>query len=250
MAQLLPDQAETIRSYHLDGGLTVWVRRIGKTVPQWRYRLLGLAARLFRLGALQPVPNLGGQAALDIEAGRLEQLAAQNIPVPTLLARQAGGIMYSHLGGTNLQAELEHGGTPLQTWCDGWDAVAAAHRAGGYLSQAFCRNMIRMDDGRIGFIDFEDDPAAWLSPADCRSRDFLCYLQSTAVWLRHRQCLDSAAPLLRARLSALPPDTAAGICRALGKIRLLRRLRARFWGNDTLRLAALAQLYELAQDCL
>ncbi len=244
LAELLPQQAETIRPHLLDNGQTVWVRRVGKTVPQWRYRLLGFVSRLFGLGALMPVPNLGGQGALDTEAGRLRLLASQNIPVPILLAEQSGGIMYSHLGNVNLQSELELGGKPLQTWCDGWDAVAAAHRSGGYLSQAFCRNMIRMDDGRIGFIDFEDDPAAFLPPEACRSRDFLCYLQSTAVWLKHRQCLSEAAPLLRDRLLALPPDVAAGVCRALEKIRLLRHFRASFWGNDTLRLSALAELYD------
>ena len=86
LARILPDQAHTIARHSLPSGQIVWVRQTGKTIPQWRYSLLGFVARHLRLGALQPVPNAGGSEAIATEAARLRALAAHDIRAPRLLA--------------------------------------------------------------------------------------------------------------------------------------------------------------------
>ena len=76
----------------------------------------------------------------------------------------------------------------LAAWREGLAAIAAVHACGCYLSQAFARNLVLCPDGVIGYIDFEDDPGATLTLAECQARDWLSYLHSTAA------LVDAASP--------------------------------------------------------
>lgn len=224
----------------------MWVRKVGKTIPQWRYTLLGILAKTLNLGALQPVPNCGGQAAIAIEAGRLKALAADNIPAPRLLAEASDGLMFSHLGDHNLLHFIENDTDQLGYWQRGLDALRSVHEQGQYLSQAFVRNIIVQDNGDIGFIDFEDDPGLHMSLCQCQSRDYLCYFQSSANWLKKRGNLAAAARLWQQQQSQIPADIVQQIHASVRPMLWMRRLQARHWGNDTLRLAAVAELFTLA----
>ena len=112
LARILPDQAHTIARHSLPSGQIVWVRQTGKTIPQWRYSLLGFVARHLRLGALQPVPNAGGSEAIATEAARLRALAAHHIRTPRLLAESADGLMFTHIGDHTLLHHIEASPAP------------------------------------------------------------------------------------------------------------------------------------------
>ncbi len=101
LARILPGQTHTIARHNLPNGQIVWVRQTGKTIPQWRYSLLGFVARHLRLGALQPVPNAGGSEAIATEA-------AHDIRAPRLLAESAGGLMFTHIGEHTLLHHIEN----------------------------------------------------------------------------------------------------------------------------------------------
>ena len=103
------------------------------------------------------------------------------------------------------------------------------------------------NDGQIGFIDFEDDPGRYMPLERCQSRDYLCYLQSTAVWLQKHGLIDQAAAIWQQHSSSLPAALSAPVQSAARPIGWMRHLQADFWGNDTLRLAALAALFEQAK---
>ena len=244
LARILPGQTHTIARHNLPNGQIVWVRQTGKTIPQWRYSLLGFVARHLRLGALQPVPNAGGSEAIATEAARLRALAAHDIRAPRLLAESAGGLMFTHIGEHTLLHHIENSPERLDYWQQGLAAIERVHRNGQYLSQAFARNIIVCNDGQIGFIDVEDDPGRYMPLERCQSRDYLCYLQSTAVWLQKHGLLDQAAVIWRQHSSSLPAALRTPIESAIRPIGWMRHLQAGFWGNDTLRLAALAALFE------
>ncbi|MDO5639524.1 MAG: hypothetical protein Q4G28_06600 [Neisseria sp.] len=244
---ILVKQNTTIARHTLNDGRVVWVRKTGKTIPQWRYTLLGILSKSLNLGALQPVPNPGGRAALKLEARRLRQLGRHHIRIPRLLAEADDGLMFTHIGEHTLLHHIENSPERLDYWLQGLRALQSVHNQGQYLSQAFARNMIVCGDGVIGFIDFEDDPGDYLSLERCQSRDYLCYLQSTALWLQKRGQLGEAARLWQQHSAALPAGITAAIHSAVRPMRWMRRLKARRWGNDTLRLAALAELFTLAK---
>ena len=246
LARLLAAQTATIARHTLAGGETVWVRKVGKSIPQWRYTLLGILTKTLRLEALQPVPNLGGRAAVAIEAGRLKALAAHGIPAPQLLAEASDGLMFTHLGDHNLLHFLENDADQLGYWQRGLEALRSVHEKGQYLSQAFARNIIVQSSGEIGFIDFEDDPGLHMSLIQCQSRDYLCYFQSSANWLKKRGNLAAAALIWQQQRALIPSETNRQIETSVQPMLWMRHLKARRWGNDTLRLAALAELFTFA----
>ena len=246
LAAILPRQTSNIAHYTLAGNETVWVRKVGKTIPRWRYTLIGCLAATLRLRALKPVPNTGGRAAIAAEAARLQTLAAHGVRVPRLLASDDDGLMFTHLGEHTLLECIEHEDS-LARWQQGLAAIKSVHERGQYLSESFARNMIVGDDGGIGFIDFEEDPGRYLPLSACQSRDYLCYLESTALILKRRGCLDSAVRRWSDHAAALPPAIADDIRTAARPMLWMRALHHPRWGKDTLRLAALAEMFYRAR---
>lgn len=245
LSALAAAQTQTIAGHVLPDGRRVWLRKAGRRNPAWRYVLLGAAVRLLRLAVLTPVPNLGGNAGIATEAARLKQLDAAGLRVPQLLAVQENALLMSDLGGETLlhQIEQEAAQGRLHAWRQGLSAIEAAHGRGQYLSQAFARNLVVDADGRIGFIDFEDDPGAVLDTAQCQSRDWLCYLHSTAAVLQKHGLLPEALALWRACLARQPAAVRTPLLKSVRPILWMRRLCHPRWGSDTLRLAALAALF-------
>ena len=243
LSQCLLQQNSNIARHTLANGEKVWVRRAGARNPAWRYRLLGGVARMLRLGVLTPVPNLGGAAGIATEAARLQALAAVGINVPPLLALHHDALMMGSIGQRNLFDEIRYQiqSPPelLQRWQLGLEAIAQVHQHGQYLSQAFARNLMYAEP-QIGFIDFEDDPGSVLPLPLCQARDWLCYLHSSARLLQEAGVLNQAVPIWQAIMATEHTPVHKHVAQALRRLRPLHRLQARFWGNDTLRLAAMA----------
>lgn len=246
-------QEGTIARHRLDNGEKVWVRRAGARNPAWRYRLLGQVAKWLNLGVLTPVPNIGGDIGVRTEAARLAELAAAGIAVPALRARTDDALMLARAGRNTLQREwrraIEEHDTEvlLQRWQLGLDAIADVHARGHYISQAFARNlMYNKTAPHIVFIDFEDDPGQVMPLHLCQARDWLCYLQSGARIMENGGVAAAAARAWQQTLAQEAPTVRDAVAQALRRLRPLHRLKARFWGNDTLRLAAMARLGKLS----
>ncbi len=238
----LPRQTEPVTRYVVDGD-TCWLKKAGPRRAQLPYRLLGLLSRLLRMPALAPVPNPGGPAAVATEVRRLRALAAAGLRVPEVLAVEPGGFLMAHLGRTgqptpSLAEEMNEntGRDPqkvLALFCQGMEAVGRVHAAGTCLSQGFSRNLVRCPDGEIGFVDFEDDPAAALPLAQCQLRDILCYVHSSAVYLYEAGMLEAARGPWQAWLATRPAEVQALVAGSAQRMRWLRRLpEDRRWGRD------------------
>lgn len=242
-------QKPGIKRYALPDGQIVWVRKAGARNAAWKYTLMGMVTKPLRLGALKPVPSLGGIHALDVESGRLKDLASRGVNVPVLLARRPDALMISSLAGRQLDSQIEQEAEQgrLDAWKKGLDAIADVHAKDGYLSQAFSRNML-ISGEEIGFVDFEDDPGVFLSLTECQTRDWLCYLHSTALTLRRRHLLEAAAALWGKTLADMPSEVRKTVVQTAKPIRWMHILQRRFWGRDTLRLASLASLFLLVNE--
>lgn len=244
----LPRQARNVESYTLDG-VQVWLKKAGPRHGMWRYRVLGALARMTGLEVLRPVPNLGGNEAIATEARRLRDLKARGLRVPLVLAQQADGVLLLHLGRTDeptpsladeMQAAVAQGPAAVQAlWLQGLLALDHVHATGSSLSQAFARNLVRCPDGIVGYIDFEDDPAASLPLAQCQARDVLCYVHSTALYLRESGALASARPLWAAWLAQHSPTVRGVLATSIGRMAWLRHLpQSRRLGRDLQRARA------------
>lgn len=200
-----------------ENGETLWVKRAGALNPTWRYRVLGALAKAFKMPVLSPVPNPGGKVAVATEVARLQDFAARGLRAPQVLAYNEDGFVMRHLGapgqdtpslGNEMEDALPRGASAVMAlWKQGLQAIGKVHKAGTTLSQAFARNLVRCPDGVIGYIDFEDDPAAHLPLPVCQARDALCYAHSTAWILEQANALPEARKHWKAWVQTLGPET-------------------------------------------
>ena len=241
-------QTPNVASYRL-GSEQVWLKKAGPRHSMARYRVLGLLAWLTRLQVLRPVPNLGGSTAIATEARRLHSLAALGLRVPEVLAQQPEGLLLRHLGrpgeatpsfdGEMQAASAAGPQAVLARWQEGLAALQAVHARGACLSQAFARNLVRCPDGVLGFIDFEDDPLASLPLALCQARDALCYVHSTALYLREAGALPEARAVWAHWLADQPAALSGLLATTAQRLAWLRHLpQDRRWGRDLQRARA------------
>lgn len=240
-------------------GQRLWVKRAGPPHPAWRYRVLAALAHTTGVPVLQPVPNAGGRVAIATEVQRLRTLAAAGLRVPQVLAATDDGFVMRDLGaqsstglpaapvdnlGSVLEKAVAQGPQAvLWRWQQGWQALRQVHTAGQCLSQAFARNLVLCPDGVVGFIDFEDDPAAHLALSLCQLRDALCYLHSTAWVLERVQALPAGQQIWDRWQQGLPQQARQALQQALQRLRVLRHLpTSRRLGRDAQRLRLAWQL--------
>lgn len=232
---------------------TLWVKRASKGNPAFNYWLLSALSKLLGAPVLQPVPNPGGSESLQTEVTRLRSFQAKGLRVPAVLASNEQAFVMRHLGRPDeeapslsnaIEAAIPQGAqATLQLWQKGLNAIEQAHACGEVLSQAVARNMVVCADGVIGFIDFEDDPAAHLPRAVCMARDALNYAQSTALFLEQAGALPAALPHWASFVQQLPDDAQQVLLRTVKKLGWVRFLpRSKRLGRDTLRVLAAHEL--------
>ena len=236
---------------------TLWVKRASQGNPALNYWLLKALATLFSAPVLRPVPNPGGVATLQTEVRRLRSFHARGLRAPEVLASCDQAFVMRHLGrpgeeapslSNAIEEAIARGAQPtLELWLKGLEAIQQAHACGEVLSQAVARNMVVCADGVIGFIDFEDDPAAHLPQAVCMARDALNYAQSTALFLQQAGALEQARETWQQFVQQLPAEARQVLERTVNKLSWVRFLpRSKSLGRDTLRVLAAHDLLAAA----
>jgi len=203
-------------------GRVVWIKRYSDNTRHLRMAMLRRLARYLGVNALlAPVP-LDAETACATERRMIERLHAVGVLVPDIIDAGPRQLVLSDLGLT-LAGQCRDAKSSEQIAAlleAGFAAVADLHHRGGYVSQAFARNLT-FRDGLVGFIDLEEDPATAMPLVAAQARDTLLYVHSTARFLRqdlprYRQLLSrhlqsESAELRRelfytvGKLSRLPP---------------------------------------------
>lgn len=220
-----------------------WLKKSGDAHAPFRYWLLNRLTRGVGGGVLQSVPNPGGAAALATEAQRIDALRRLGVRVPEVMARREGWLWLSTLGETTLERAINRSQGDERTafWQLGLAAIQDVHRKGGYLSQAFARNMI-LSGNVVGFIDFEEDPGAVMSLVKAQTRDWVLYMHTTAEALLGAQ---EAPVLLHRALAGDAEGVETCFAASVSGLRWLRKLPAhRRWGRDVQRVRAAGQFIE------
>lgn len=207
-----------------------------------RYKLLNLIASLLKSPFLKAAPAWGGERAQEIEVRRLKALAELGFPVPALLHVDRDFFVMRSLGEGNLAHTIQtEPKRAYEAWHRGGVLLLQVHIQGQYLSQAFARNFI-LHEGKLGLIDFEDDPLEVMSLAQAQVRDWLAYLHST-VWLmpEHQNAMASQ---LDTWLKQESMEVQYLMEQAAKRLAWMRRFSAnrKRWGRDMVSIQAVGQL--------
>ncbi|MBM5572580.1 MULTISPECIES: hypothetical protein [Deefgea] len=223
-------------------GETLIIKRQEAARPQFGYTLLNALAKIFRQPLLCAVPAPGGAAAQAIEIQRLRTLRQAGVPVPEVrhIADQwfamtsAGTHSVDELIRTSPQQQLA-------VWQAGLAAILHVHQCGQNLSQAFARN-IMWQDGKIQFIDFEDDPSKTLPVAYAQTRDWLLYLHSTAYQMNTDPV--TLTRLWQQQLQQDDPEVQQLVQSCSQQLAFLRHLprQRKPWGRDVVSLQGVGEL--------
>ncbi|MEQ8391371.1 MAG: lipopolysaccharide kinase InaA family protein [Thalassospira sp.] len=161
----------------------IWVKQAVPAKHKVWHRLQRFFANITGIALLRPTVSAGGQAGLESEANTLRKLASQGVLVPDIVdigqnwlaIGDNGGILQTRIEddmfANNLEAVKDH-------ISSAGAALAELHHAGMAHGAPLLRNMTLRDDGKIGFIDFEEDPNARMPMIDAQARDILLFVFS------------------------------------------------------------------------
>lgn len=220
------------------GGHVAWLKRYdpdGWLRPALVRVWNGLVGRL-DLQALRSPPRHAGEQAKAVEARRLVALRACGAPVPRILGEGPRSLILSDMGPT-----LAHRLKRLACANDAdmlvrqtARAIGDLHRHGGYLGQAFARN-ITVGDAGVGFIDFEEDPTEIMSLSQAQARDWVMFTTGVGPYFTGR--MDILTGLIRDEAAAIEPAVAQEVRRIADRLGFVERI-GRLLGRKTAAMAA------------
>lgn len=213
------------------GGRIAWLKRYDPDtwirptlVRLWN----GIAARL-DLAALRSPPRHAGEEAKQIELRRIETLRACGAPVPRVLGEGPRSLILSDMGPT-----LAHRLKRLKSANDAdilvrrtAQAIGEIHRHGGYLGQAFARN-ITVGERGVGFIDFEEDPSEIMTLVQAQARDWVLFTTGVGPYFTGR--MDALGDLIREEALDVEPQVALEVRRIVRRLGFVERV-GRFLGR-------------------
>ncbi len=204
----------------------VWVKRYSSGSRRWRMHLLNWVVGWMQLPALRAPLGGGAEHSCAVELRRLSELAALGVRVPRVIASSKRELLLSDLG-TTLALQLRQADqiSAAHLYLSAIAAIARAHAAGTYLGQPQARNIVVDAQQRIGFIDFEEDPAEVMTLAEAQCRDWLLFASGT---LRHLPFADERiSDGLRSGLSQADPAVRAALAASLQRLQPVRQISAR-----------------------
>jgi tRNA A-37 threonylcarbamoyl transferase component Bud32 len=251
-----PDQVRTIETQLASRNARTQIVQLGEDkvvvkqpeapLRHWGYPVLNALAQVLGQPMLRAVPAPGGRAAQGIEVARLRALAAAGVAVPQVLHVTEGWFALSYLGARSVDQLLRHdAGNGRQYWEDGLQAIRDLHRLGQNASQCFARNMI-WHEGKVSFIDFEDDPASVMPLASAQARDWLLFLHSTAFTLQFADNAEYAERFLHylRQDDAKVRQQVEKAAHTFGWLRFLPKQR-KPWGRDVMSAQRAADILHL-----
>lgn len=218
---------------------TVWIKRQGgKTMPPL-VAVQGLFASLLRIPVLRPSPQLSPEAMQARELNRIRAFADAGFPVPKVVYASATAMVMADVGPT-IDRRMRVLRRPDPTAHDALlievaDALGRVHAAGLSHGRPHVRDFF-LEDGNVGFMDFEEDPASVMSLELAQARDVLLYFLVVVSLAATPETTCPAA--LQAWLARAPDAARVELIRLtalIGRILPLARLIGRLHMGSDLR---------------
>lgn len=186
-------------------GQIAWRKQYSSQGRRKRMAMLRWVARKFGANALlAPIP-LSPTEACATEQSMIRHLQTLGVLVPEIIEAGDTHIVISHIGDIFSAScrRMKSVEDRIDLIKKGFDALHDLHQRGGYLSQAFARNLTILD-GRIGFIDLEEDPLKVMPLKAAQARDILFFVHSTARFMADAP--ERYARLLQDCVGKVPAD--------------------------------------------
>lgn len=168
-------------------GETVWVKLPDVGEANIWHILLSFAAKLLNNNFFRPTVVRDAKASLAYEASKLEALHQHDIPVPKVLIHdpsylvlEDAGLTLDRLLNDPAISDQEKNTIVLQLSC----ALANMHNQGFYHSRPALRD-IGYKEGKIFFLDFEENLETTLTTEEAIIRDGFIYLHALWRKLKH-----------------------------------------------------------------
>ncbi len=221
---------------------SLWIKRYRDSGLRLGTRFQALAARITGRSILLPSPLLKPEAAIDREVRQITAFTRAGFLAPTIFYRSKTALVLSHLGlpiskqMSALKNDDPEAHDALLIRCA--QELGNLHAAGLCHGRPHPRDFI-LDDGRFGFLDFEEEPAAVMPLPVAQARDvWLLFLQIASRCLKP----DTPQRAYAAWKNAAPAEVEAALRQVmplfagfLPLARFLLRLRR---GQDLIRFIA------------
>ncbi len=210
-----------VQQLHLSVG-SVWIKRQGAEKAPWWLKLQSLAASALPYKFLKPSPTLAPGAMMTREKRRMIAFGDKGFPVPEIIYASETAIVLSDVGPTvqrTLKSKRQSDNASHDALLiDCAAAIGDLHAAGLCHGRPHVRDFF-LRDGRIGFMDFEEEPEAAMPLETAQARDlWLLFLPLSTLAQNGRDTLDAAYKAWASRA----PEA------AIAELRRLVRVLSRF----------------------
>ncbi|MGV1750945.1 lipopolysaccharide kinase InaA family protein [Agrobacterium sp. CG674] len=196
---------------------SVWIKRQGAEKQPWWAKLQSVFASALPYQFLKPSPILAPAAMMAREKRRMVEFGNRGFPVPDIIYQSKTAIVLSDVGPTvqrtlkSMRQAGEAGHDALLIDCAA--AIGALHAAGLCHGRPHVRDFF-LSHGRIGFMDFEEEPEAVMPLETAQARDlWLLFLPLTDLAQNGQITLDAA---YQAWVSRAPKAAIAELQRLVG----------------------------------
>jgi len=171
------------------------------------------------LTAFIPIPTLrptyycSQQESFENEISRINTLANMGVPVPYVLKRTENWIALTDLGETfdNLIKKSKTEDEKINLIQKATLGLAQLHTRGQYHGRGVLRDIILTPEGKVGFIDFEENPPGPLIFK--QARDLLMHLYSVAEYSDDLKFMQTAMQTYQTHGETVPFKIAIGFLR-------------------------------------
>lgn len=236
LMQVLLASDGRIQQLNLSAG-SVWIKRQGIEKAPWWIKLQALAASALPYKFLKPSPILKPVEMMERERRRMMEFGAKGFPVPDIIYSSQTAIVISDVGPTvqrilkwkRRAGETDHDALLI----DCAAAIGDLHAASLCHGRPHVRDFF-LRDGRIGFMDFEEEPQAVMPLETAQARDiWLLFLPLCMLAQNGRATLDAAYQAWASRAPEAAIIELRRLLRVLGRFLPLARLIGRVqMGSD------------------
>ncbi|WP_296035489.1 serine/threonine protein phosphatase [uncultured Agrobacterium sp.] len=236
LMQTLLMSERRIQRLELSSG-AVWIKRQGTEEPRWWGKLQGLAGRLLPYAFLRPSPILSPVEMMGREKRRMIEFRDAGFTVPAIIYSSDTAIVLEDVGET-IQGIIAHkavAGDPDQLLVQSAKTLGQLHAAGLCHGRPHIRDFF-LKEGRIGFMDFEEEPQAVMPLASAQARDlWLLFLPLSAFAEKREETLGAAYRGWAADAPQAAIDELRRLVRVLSRFLPLARLIGRVQMGSDLR---------------